>query len=84
MLYQKELKSQRTEYLLCDIIDENVILQHKDDEGWTTTKPTDFLKVGSTVVASKLWSRLHSKYVAFVEGIMQEVDIYTNYTLDTA
>jgi hypothetical protein len=32
LFYQKELKSQRTEYLLCNVVDENVILQYENSE----------------------------------------------------
>ena len=84
LTYQKELVSQKTEYLLCNIGDEHRILAQQDNPEWTTVKPTEFKVENSQVVASKLWSRQHLIYKTYLDGIIQEVDMYTNYTLDTA
>ena len=83
--YQKELYSQQTEYLLCNSTDiEHVKSEFGESEDWSLEKPTAPIIEDGVVIASKLWSRIHLTYKTILEGTVQYIDEYANYTLDSA
>lgn len=83
--YQKELYSQQTEYLLCNLTDEEQVkAEFENSEEWVTKKPDSPIIEDGLVVASKLWSRIHLVYKSIIDGTIQYIDEYANYTLDTA